>query len=454
MIRLYPYLVLLLFGTVLGFSACGEDDDVPTLPVIGTIADNLQDDPQFSTLVAALERTGQAGFVDGATARLTVFAPTNEAFTAAGIDLASLSDDELSDILAYHILVGQVLRDGDIAEGRSEFNTRNATGPTNVNLPVTIDNSGGTLTLDGEVNVTDGPNETVNGVYYAIDNVLMPPTIVDRAVLNGSFTTLITALERVGLDEVLADTGDYTVFAPTDAAFTASGINLATVSDGDLRNLLLYHVLGTGIPAANIPAGQSFQTTLSAGSEDVSESMLSLLITNNDSVTINGDAMVVAADVYASNGVVHAIDNVLEMQSIADFLTKAGALDSLEAAVMAADLDDDLGDDNGPFTVFAPVNAAFTAASDTIATLSMDQLVNVLLYHVASGNIRSEELMDDMVVNTLNAGQNFSINMEEDEAPVIITSDSTEVNFIMTDIQATNGVVHLVDGVLLPELEE
>ena len=456
MIRYQPLLVLFLFSLALGFTACGDDDDGPNLPVIGTIADNLADDPQFSSLVAALERTNQGQFLDGPTARLTFFAPNDAAFSAAGIDLGSISDAQLSDILAYHILVGQVLRDGDFEDGRSELDTRNGTAPGDANLFLTVDNNGGSLLLDEAVNVTAGPVETVNGVYYVIDNILMPPSLVDRAELDGDFTTLLAALTRVGLDDVLtADTGNYTVFAPTDAAFTASGINLATLSDENLTDLLLYHVLGTAIPSAAIPGGQSFQTTLSTDGPD--DSMLSLLISNNpDSITINTAARVVTADRYGRNGVIHAIDEVLEMQTISNFLTKAAQLDSLQAALMAAGLDDDL-DEEGPFTVFAPVNAAFTAAADTLATLDEMSIGEVLLYHVALENIRSGDLSeDDTVVNTLNSGQTFSIDKgeEEDAVPVIITSDSTRVNFVTTDVQATNGVIHLIDGVLLPELEE
>ena len=455
MTRYQPLLILFLFSLTLGFTACGDDDDGPSVPVIGTIADNLADDAQFSSLVAALERTGQGAFLDGPTARLTFFAPNDAAFAAAGVDLGSISDAELSDILAYHILVGQVLRDGDFADGRSEYATRNGSAPGDANLPVLVDNNGGSLVLNGSVNVTEGPIEAVNGVYYVIDNLLLPPNVVDRAELEGNFTTLLTALERVGLDEVLmADTGSFTIFAPTDAAFTASGINLATVSDENLTDLLLYHVLGTAVPSAAIPGGQSFQTTLSTDAPE--GSMLSLLLSNNpDSITINGSAQVVAADRYGSNGVIHGIDQVLQMQTIADFVMKADQLDSLQAALMAVGLDDDLAQD-GALTVFAPVNAAFTAAADTIATLDAMSIEEVLLYHVTQGNIRSGDLEDDTVVNTLNSGQSFSIDLadEEDAAPVIITSDSTRVNFVTTDVQATNGVLHLIDGVLLPDLEE
>ena len=455
MTKHFPLLTLLLCSLVLGLSSCGDDDESPNNPVIGSITDIVQGDAQFSVLAAALERTDLAIRLDQPTARYTLFAPTDAAFANAGIDLASLSDQELRNILSYHVISGSIIRDGDIADGRSEQNSFNLTAPGDDNaIQLTFDNDGSTIRINNAANVSGDRILAVNGSIYPIDMLLIPPTIVDRAVLNGQFTTLIAALQRTGLDQVLSDTGSYTVFAPTDAAFTASGLNLATLTDEQVRQLLLYHVLGTGIAAADIPGGQSFQTTLSTAGPD--SSALSLLITNADPITINADATVLATNVFASNGVIHPIDMVLEMQNIVDFVTKANALDSLQAALTAANLVDDLMMD-GPFTVFAPVNAAFTAAADTIATLSDSQLVNVLLYHVVSGNIRSEDLMEGDLT-TLSGGQtvNVAINQDaegNDLPPVLITADSTNVNFITTDIQATNGVIHLIDGVLLPDLD-
>ena len=452
----FPLLTLLLCSLVLGFSACGDDDDRPNNPVIGSITDIIRNDPQFSTLAAALDRTDLAIRLAQPTARYTIYAPTNDAFTASGVDLASLSDEELRNILSYHVISGTIIRDGDIEDGRTQRNTFNLTAPGEDNsIPLTFDNDGSTIRLDDAANVSGDRILAVNGSVYPIDMLLIPPTIVDRATLDGRFASLIAALERTGLDDVLSDVGSYTVFAPTDAAFAASGLNLSTFTDEQVRQLLLYHVLGTGIDAASIPGGQSFQTTLSTAGPDTSA--LSLLINNADPITINADATIVAPDVFTSNGVIHAIDMVLEMQNIVDFVTKANALDSLQAALTTAGLVDDLMMD-GPFTVFAPVNAAFGAAADTIATFSSDTLTEVLLYHVLSGNVRSEDL-EDGDVTTLSADQTVNISIEMDEEnndlpPVLITPDSTMVNFITTDIQATNGVVHLIDGVLLPDLED
>ncbi len=454
-----PIFYLLLSLLFVGFSACGEDDDTPNNPVIGTIADIVADAPDFTTLATALARTDLIQRLDQPTARYTVFAPTNQAFANAGIDLASLSDEELAEILSYHVIRGTVLRDGDIESGRSEVGSFNTTGPADAALPLTFDNDGGAIRINNMATIGGPRIEAVNGVIYPIDMVLSPPTLVDRATLNGNFTTLLTALTRVGLDSVLAADGGYTVFAPTDAAFTASGINLATVSDDDLRDLLLYHVLGMEIPAADIPGGQSFQTTLSTAGPNGSQ--LSLLLESGDGVKVNDTATVVTADVNARNGVIHAIDQVLEMQDIVDFVVKADATSELEAALTTAMLVDDLMGP-GPFTVFAPVDDAFADASDTLATFNTDTLTDILLYHVIVGsNVRSSMLMDSMVVNTAGAfsGSPFTVRITEDAdgnalPPVLITADSTRVNFITTDIQATNGVIHLIDQILLPDLEE
>ena len=263
-------------------------------------------------------------------------------------------------------------------------------------------------------------------------------------------------LQRVGLDEVLSGEGDFTVFAPTDDAFTASGIDAGALSDDDVRNLLLYHVVGTGIPAGSIGGGDNFVTSLSESGPD--DEALTLLVNQTDgNVTVNGDAAVVVADVFASNGTVHAVDQVLMPQSIVDFVVNAEGVSELEAAVVAADLVGALSGD-GPLTVFGPVNAAFEAIADTAATLSAARLGAILQAHVVSGNITSDELSEAMV-GTLNADYDINIRInpgeeadsEDDDFFEIATSDSTAVQFILTDIQGSNGVIHLIDGVLLPE---
>jgi len=444
--------ILLLI--VFFFAGC-DDEDSPTVPVIGTVTDIVAQDSRFSTLAAALERTGLDATLDIFSASYTVFAPTDAAFQASGIDLNAVSDDALAGVLQYHV-IGNSIRAADIPDGTTALGTVNAAGPGGANLPIFVTNSNGSVSINDNVMVTETDIEAVNGVIHVIDNVLLPPSILDRARLDGRFTTLVTALERTGLDAAVNAAGDFTVFAPTDDAFTDAGIVLNDVSDEDLSALLLYHVIGTALPAGNIPAGDNFVTTLNTtGPGDTG---LSALVNNTSgAVTVNADATVVVADVFATNGVIHAVNKVLGTQTIVDFAVKAEGTSSLEDALAAANLVDALSVE-GPLTVFAPVNSAFDAVADAVAGFMGDQLAKTLTFHVANGNVRSTDL-SSTDVPTLNGEDSIEIRLDpgadagspDDDFFFIRTSDSTSVNFILTDIQGTNGVIHLIDGVLLPD---
>lgn len=447
--NLYLGWTAILLILVTGFSSCDDDDTGPDNPVIGTITDIASADDRFTILASALQRTGLDATLDIPTQTFTVFAPTDAAFAASGIDLGSLSDEALTNVLLYHVINGSNLVSTAIPGGTTELATENATGPGNGKLPLFVNNSSGTITINDAATVVVADVVAVNGTIHAIDQVLLPPSLLDRATLDGRFTTLLSALERTGLDETIAGDGDFTVFAPTDAAFTAAGIDLTTVSDEDLSNLLLYHVLGQSVTSGSIGAGNSFASTLNTTGPN--SSPLSLLIDKTSgNVTLNADATVVVPDVFGTNGVIHAIDKVLAYQSIVDFTVKADGVSSLEDALVAADLVGTLSGD-GPFTVFAPVNNAFAAISDTVATLSTERLANILAYHVVNGNVRSTDLAEGDVM-TLSPGNEIQLRLDpEDNSYFIRTSDTTSVNFILTDIQGTNGVIHLINEVLLPE---
>lgn len=430
----------------ISFTSCDDDDTGPNNPVIGTITDIASNDDRFTILTSALVRTGLDATLDIPTQRFTVFAPTDAAFAASGIDLASLSDEALTNVLLYHVIAGSNLVSTAIPGGTTELATQSTT--SNGSLPVFVNNTSGTITINDVATVVVADVVAVNGTIHAIDQVLLPPSLLARAELDGRFTTLISALERTGLDETIAGVGDFTVFAPTDAAFTEAGIDLSAVSDADLTNLLLYHVLGQSVTSGRIGAGNSFASTLNTTGPN--SSPLSLLIDKTSgNVTLNADATVVVPDVVGTNGVIHAIDKVLTYQSIVDFTVKADGVSSLEEAVIAAGLAGTLSGD-GPFTVFAPVNDAFAAIAETTATLTTEQLVNILTYHVVSGNVRSTDLATGNVP-TLSGQNEIQISTNSDGAFIIQTSDTTSVNFILTDIQGTNGVIHLINEVLLPE---
>jgi transforming growth factor-beta-induced protein len=437
----------ILLLTIFTFTAC-DDEESPNNPVIGTITDVASADSRFTTLTAALERTGLDEFLDVSSRQLTVFAPTDDAFVDLGVDLSTISDEALANILAYHVILGSNIVSSAIPLGRTELLTENKTGPGGAQLPLFVDNDGTSITINENATVVVADVVTVNGTIHAIDKVLLPPSLLDRAKLDGRFTSLIVALERTGLDETVNGEGTFTIFAPTDDAFTAANINLDDVSDEDLTNLLLYHVLGAAVPAGNLADGDNFVTSLSASGPG--GSALSLLVnSSSNGVVVNADADVVVANVFGTNGVIHAVNKVLGPQTIVDFTVKAAGVSELEAAVIAAGLVDALNGTD-PLTVFGPVNSAFEAISATVESLTTEQLTSVLTYHVVSGNVRSSDLTVG-TVPTLNTNDGIDLRTDDDGNFFVFVNDSTSVNFILTDIQGSNGVIHLIDGVLIPE---
>lgn len=276
-----------------------------------------------------------------------------------------------------------------------------------------------------------------------IDNE--PQTIAEIASADPNFSTLVSALERTGLTSVVSGTGSYTVFAPTNDAFEALGVDLSTLSDEALTEILLYHVLSAEVMSADISAGQTYVTT--AATTGPNESALSLLIEKGASVTLNGSINVTTADLEASNGVIHVIDGVITPLDIVghasandDFSELVGALSSV-GLVSALQAD-------GPLTVFAPVNSAFASIADVVATLTTEQLTDILTYHVVdNANVLSSDLANGQVVTALNQGS-FTINLGESVS--ITDANDNTISIILTDVQATNGIIHVIDAVLLP----
>ncbi len=261
--------------------------------------------------------------------------------------------------------------------------------------------------------------------------------IVDTAVHAGSFTTLVKAVQAAGLVETLKGEGPLTVFAPTDAAFAKlpEGTVAALLNDlPKLRAVLKYHVVAGKVQAADVVQLKSAKTMLGQ----------SVRVNASDGVKIN-DANVVKTDILCSNGVIHVIDAVLLPQDdLLDVAHKAGAFKTLSTAVYAAGLADALRGP-GPFTVFAPTDEAFAKLPEgTVAALlkQPDKLKAVLTYHVVSGKLTAEDVVKLKEAKTLQ-GQKLAID----------TSAGVKVNnakVVQTDVAAANGVIHVIDTVLLP----
>jgi transforming growth factor-beta-induced protein len=267
------------------------------------------------------------------------------------------------------------------------------------------------------------------------------PSITEIAALNAQFSTLVGALQATGLDAALDGDGEFTVFAPTNDAFAAlpSG-TLESLTEEQLESILLYHVLGAEVFSGQLNAQQTVGTL---NGEEI------FITAGSGGVSVNGTASVTSADIEARNGVIHVIDGVIlpdAYGTIVDNAIKRYFLSALVDAVIQADLVDALLGE-GPFTVFAPTNEAFAAIADVASGLTVEELTDVLLYHVIQGEVLSSDLQPSQQVTTLN-GESLTIEVSGGSATVNGSSGITIV-----DIQGTNGVIHVIDQVLLPPSE-
>ena len=291
-----------------------------------------------------------------------------------------------------------------------------------------------------------------------------PGTIVDVAVGAGSFTTLVAAVTEAGLVETLSGAGPFTVFAPTDDAFAAALDALGLTAEEllaspELGAILAYHVVAGEVDAATAISldGQSAET-VNGASIDIS------VVDGN--VMIN-TATVIGADVAASNGIIHIIDTVLlpptddatsedamadDPGTIVDVAVGAGSFTTLVAAVTEAGLVETLSG-AGPFTVFAPTDDAFAAALDALGLtaeelLASPELGAILAYHVVAGEVDAATAisLDGQSAETVNGA---SIDISVVDGNVMINTATV----IGADVAASNGIIHIIDTVLLPPTE-
>jgi uncharacterized surface protein with fasciclin (FAS1) repeats len=270
------------------------------------------------------------------------------------------------------------------------------------------------------------------------------------------FTYLAVALARTGLTSTLSTlSSNYTLFAPTDDAFKAAGFK--TIQDvvkapkEVLTPILLYHVLGAKVLAAQVPTGPNAAVETLNGAD-------AYVTSNSNGVFINGSPVIVA-DVKAANGVIHVIDNIL-MPPVGNIVATAIAnpdFSYLVAAVLRASEGTTnvaaLLSGDGPLTVFAPTNEAFMkagfATTADIAAADPDFLTSILAYHVVAGRVFSSDLTNNMSVPMF-AGGNTIITLNGG-AKILGEGNGMQAhNITKTDIVTTNGVIHVIDGVLLP----
>jgi uncharacterized surface protein with fasciclin (FAS1) repeats len=406
------------------------------------LVDVLANDPNFSTLVTAIQTVDAAGIVPGGLINtlkgpgpFTVFAPDNAAFAAlpAGVLPSLLANPaDLADVLFYHVLPAQVTAATVLQGGKAK---------TLLGNKVSFSTSGGSafvntsqiLTVDKFVD---------NGVIHSIDAVLSPSdapnSIFDILDQDAEFTLLTAAIKAAGLQSTLEGPGPFTLLAPVNGAFLnlpAGALRGLLNNPAALADVLKFHVI-PGSFRASVVVTLATAPTVQGSTIFVNPTPAGLFV---------DEAQVIQTDVLASNGIVHVISDVLDPAptTVVEFLQTNSNFSTLVTAVGAAGLGSTLSG-SGPFTVFAPTNRAFNKlAPGTLAGLLANptQLGNVLKYHVVPGKFFAADVLQlttaptvlGPVVNFSAAGNTVFVNQSKIQ---------------LFDIELSNGVIHAIDTVL------
>ena len=447
--------ILLLTVIFMAYS-CSDDDDNTTEPQSTTIMALASNSDDLSILVTALQRVGLDTTLD-TSGSFTVFAPTNTAFEnfLADNNFSALEDipvDVLTQVLLNHVIAGEAFSTSLSTGYENTLATKAETGE---NLSIYIDTASG-VTLNGVSNVATADIDASNGVIHIVDAVIGLPNIVDHALANTELSSLVGALTAGGnttFTTLLSTPGDFTVFAPNNAAFSSF------TTSNDLASVLANHVvpgatvISTELSNSYINSAATFNNTLNS---------LSMYINVDNGVRINGNSSVITADIVATNGVIHVVDAVIDLPSIVDFALADPTFETLVAALTRDDLTFDYvttlstpnGTDPAPFTVFAPTNVAF---GDLLSFLEVDGLADIdeptlkatLDMHAVAGlNVLAGDLTDNFVVPTL--GGNITANVTG--GATLTDANNRVSNIIVVNVQASNGVIHAIDKVILPQL--
>ncbi len=291
------------------------------------------------------------------------------------------------------------------------------------------------------------------------DNMMTEKTTYELVSSDSNLSSLKAAIDKAGLSATLNQSGTFTLFAPTNAAFAtflqANGYaSLNDVPTAALKTLLMNHVLNSEVKAAAISTG--YVSTLAMGSAS-STRPISMFINTNGGVKINGVSNVVATDIDANNGVIHKVDAVIGLPTIVTHATANPQFTSLVSALTRSDMPNFVGilsgTANSPFTVFAPTNTAFSSllteiGAANLAAIPKTTLENTLKYHVVTGaNVGSNNLTNNMMVPTFQGG---SFKITTTGGAKITDNNNRVSNIIVTDVQCSNGIIHAIDKVLLP----
>ena len=457
-------LPLLLLVVLVSFSCSNDDDNNDNqIPQELNIVETAIATADLSSLVSAVVEANLAATLSGP-GPFTVLAPTNDAFAEFMNDngwatVQDIPDAALTQVLLNHVISGTVMA-SDLIAGGAGYASTNADGAGGNKMSIYYDTSNGVV-FNGMSEVMIPDVMASNGVVHVVDKVIGLPDIVTFATANPNFSTLVTALTDLtpatDFVSVLQGDGPFTVFAPVNDAFDALP---AIPAEGELTQILLNHVIDAGISSTDLVGlGSGYTNTLATtpGGQN-----MSLYFDTSAGVSFNGLSNVAVADVIASNGIIHAVDAVITLPTIATFATSNPALSTLVDVLAYADTGmptvpyiATVSDPSaGPFTVFAPTNDAFASllADDLMVSALTDiptgTVDAVLLHHIVNANVQSSQLASG-TVSTLGG------DITADATAFTLTDANGRVSNIITslvDIQGMNGVVHVIDKVILPAL--
>ena len=289
-------------------------------------------------------------------------------------------------------------------------------------------------------------------------------TIAEFAANNSDLSNLTAALNAAeGNLLSLLNGGDYTLLAPNNFAFEIflgkNGFtSIDEVPTDILRKILLNHVISGTVKSSDLAAAVSGYTSTNATNTD--GNFLSMYFSTNNGVVFNGVSTVLNPDIAASNGVVHVVDLLIELPTVVTFATTNPGFETLVSALTRDDLSEDFVSilstttEPAPFTVFAPTNEAFSSLFSELSIDSLNDIDTATLestlgtHVVAEANVRFEDLSDGMIITTI--GDDLTISVGT--GPLLVDLNGRTANIIAVDIQAYNGVIHVIDNVMLPQL--
>tara|TARA_B110000003_G_scaffold18930_2_gene18475 strand:- start:4561 stop:5541 length:981 start_codon:yes stop_codon:yes gene_type:complete len=293
-----------------------------------------------------------------------------------------------------------------------------------------------------------------------------PPlsTITEFAASNSDLSNFAAALSAADGNLLsLLNGGNYTVLAPNNWAFEVwlgnnGYTSIDEVPTDILKNILLNHVISGTVRSSDLAATGSGYTSTNATNTD--GDFLSMYFSTNNGVVFNGVTTVLNPDIAASNGVVHVVDLLIELPTVVTFATTNPGFETLVTALTRDDLSEDFVSilstttEPAPFTVFAPTNEAFSSLFSELSIDSLNDIDTATLestlgtHVVAEENVRFEDLSDGMLITTF--GDDLTISVGT--GPLLVDLNGRTANIIAVDIQAYNGVIHVIDNVMLPQL--